>query len=46
MPITRVSYERSEGLGFLLHYWNKWKAEAHPNNSFKPNTHHGGNLPR
>jgi hypothetical protein len=46
MPITRASYERSEGLGFLLHYWNKWKAEPHPNNSFKPNTHRGGNLPR
>ncbi|QIK80640.1 BLUF domain-containing protein [Lysobacter sp. HDW10] len=30
MPITRVSYERSEGLGLLLNYWNKWKAEPHP----------------
>jgi hypothetical protein len=36
MPITRVGYERSEGLGFLLHYWNKWKADPHPNNSSKP----------
>ena len=44
IPITRVSYERSEGLGLLLYYWNKWKAEPYPNNSFKPNTLRGGNL--
>ena len=37
IPITRVSYERSEGLGLLLHYWNKCKASPHPDNSFKPN---------
>lgn len=36
MPITRTDYECSEGLGFLLHYWSKWKAEPYPNDSFKP----------
>ena len=36
IPVTRATYERSQGLGLLLHQWNKWKAEPYPNNSFKP----------
>ena len=26
-PITRTSSEKSDGLGLLLYYWNKWLAE-------------------
>jgi hypothetical protein len=30
IPVTRDTYARSEGLGLLLHHWNKWKAEPAP----------------
>ena len=36
IPMTRTTYERSQGLALLLYYWSKWKSEPYPNNSFKP----------
>ncbi|MBS0215429.1 MAG: BLUF domain-containing protein [Proteobacteria bacterium] len=27
-PVTRTRTEKSEGLGMVLYYWNKWLAEA------------------
>ena len=35
VPMTRTTYERSEGLALLLYYWSKWKAEPYPNNSVR-----------
>lgn len=29
IPITRSSYERTDGIALLVHYWSKWQAE-HP----------------
>ncbi len=30
IPYTRSGVEKSEGLGLLLYYWNKWAAEPFP----------------
>lgn len=36
IPITRAGYERSEGVGLLLYYWSKWKADWHPDCHIPP----------
>lgn len=37
IPMTRTTFERSEGLGLLLYYWNNWKAQPRADGSRRPN---------